>query len=646
MKRPLRIVNGILLGLFALAVAGAAFAGSVGSALSASIWIVLPYLTMRAADKPNGSIYRWAFGLNVFGIFAFCASGFALFTNMGADAKALAIALLIAICGAPFVWNLYALRRVKAQAAEIELYADDEPSVWSTPAPQTEPSVKVPAIASCNYLVRHWRGELSLPVSYWVNGSLLSVSIMLLFLFMAEVTSDWELRTTAFVMLGLMTLLIVLMIWSTVGILRSAGQHAKRGGSAGWATAAQVVTCLGALSFVGQLGTKIGPQMNEFASIAFNYDSLKRVEATLAPDGKSLALQGTIGTGSFEYVQQILNAASGVRTLVLDSQGGRLREAEQLAELVRERGMDTYVEGQCASACTYIFLAGKDRAATPNAMIGFHRPSFAGADDYDSGLSKMLTYYRAAGISERFLDRIRKTKSEEMWNPSRDELIDNGVLTRISLGGETATLASKVRSRSELELAYRSMPLIRAMDNRFPGTVDKALDAAWAQYESGASDGEVSSAARGIISGIYPKLLATADDAGLEGFLNLMIHQMNAAQALGPKACSLFLDSKLDVTKVFSRELIEEEMKWGLSQLEASPRVRETVPAAQFEKALEPIANVLDQSILQVIAAPEQFTDEPARRCTSMLAFYEAVAAQPSGARAVLMRGMFQAEKE
>jgi hypothetical protein len=42
---------------------------------------------------------------------------------------------------------------------------------------------------SRNYLMRHWRGELSLPISYWVNGSLLGVGFLLLFLLMGEVVS-------------------------------------------------------------------------------------------------------------------------------------------------------------------------------------------------------------------------------------------------------------------------------------------------------------------------------------------------------------------------------------------------------------------------------------------------------------------------
>lgn len=654
MKRAVKITNSILLALFFLSAVysglhtdSGGFAGIIGSA----IWVVLSYFTFRAAGSPRGALYSWAFGLNVFGLVCIFASMFAVIVNsMDNGSFELVAIFVVLLIAAPFAFNVYALRKLKfaAESEDFELLPDDEPRSWSPDVSDVLASTSTqPAshATSSNYFVRHWRGELSLPVSYWINGSLLGIVVLVLFLLVAEAVKEWTLRSTAFTMLGLWYLLILITIWSIVGIMRSAVQHPRRGGSSGWALTAQIFTVLGAISFAGRLVTEIGPQMREFASIAFNYDSLKRVNATVASNGQSLVLHGTFGTGSYDYVSQILAAAPAVRTIVLDSVGGRLREAEQLAALVRERELNTYVEGQCLSACTYVFIAGQDRAATPNAKIGFHRPSFAGTSDHEFGLNEMLSYYRTAGISEPFLTRIQDTASDDMWYPTRDELIENGVLNRISLGGETASLSSKVRSRSELVLSFRSIPLISAIEERFPGTVDRAVDAAWAAYENGANDSEIASAGRAIISKIYPQLLKTADDAGLDGFLNLMIHQLSAARDLGPKACAMFLDSKLDVTKVFPSELIKEEMNWGLAQLNAQPLRRAAIAQAQFEAALAPLTETLDESILQVIAAPEDFIDQPKRRCDAMLAFYEAVAAQPARPRSVLLRGMFQYEQ-
>jgi GYF domain 2 len=46
----------------------------------------------------------------------------------------------------------------------------DAPPAAPEPALAPPPVPGKPARANENYLVRHWRGELSLPMAYWVNG--------------------------------------------------------------------------------------------------------------------------------------------------------------------------------------------------------------------------------------------------------------------------------------------------------------------------------------------------------------------------------------------------------------------------------------------------------------------------------------------
>jgi hypothetical protein len=403
------------------------------------------------------------------------------------------------------------------------------------------------------------------------------------------------------------------------------------------------MTVIGILSFLGRLTTQIGPQMREYASIAFDRDSLGKITATLATNGQSLILRGAFGTGSASQVARLLDVAPGVRSIVLDSHGGRLREAEQVAALVRKRALDTYVEGQCLSACTYVFLAGSDRAATPNAQIGFHRPSFAGSSD-ERALGAMLAIYRAAGITEAFLARVEATGSHSMWYPTRDELIDNGVINRLSLGGESAAMSSTLfRSKAELALIYRSSVLMAAIDKRFPGTLDHAVEAAWSQHQRGALDGDINTAARRIFANVYPKLLATTNDAGLDGFLDLLVKQLKAAKNVSFKACSMYLDGELDVSKALPKEVLEQEIQWALQTLNApTPPARTPIDQALFEQALEQIVKKLGSDALNVASEPDAYQDQPAVRCNSLLALYEEVQLQPTATRHAVMRGLFQ----
>lgn len=289
---------------------------------------------------------------------------------------------------------------------------------------------------SRNYLVRHWRGELSLPVSYWINGGVLvGIVSMALYAAVNEMgNGSYSLRAISFASIGILLFSVTAWLWSIVGIWRSADHHVARGGTYGWASAARVMVVLGFIALTGNLSTTILPQVKELALIAIGNDPLGEIVIKVSANGQSVIAIGTLREGSAAKVQKILDAAPGATTLVLNSNGGRLFEAQQLARAVRNRNLDTYVEHQCVSACTYIFLAGRDRVATPNAKIGFHQPSFPGldADTQRFMMQDMINVYRATGLPDEFIQRIGRTSPEDMWYPTREELIDSNVITRIS----------------------------------------------------------------------------------------------------------------------------------------------------------------------------------------------------------------------
>lgn len=293
---------------------------------------------------------------------------------------------------------------------------------------------------SSGYLVRHWRGELSLPVSYWINGNILVgiMSVALLATVNGMENGNYSLRAISFASLGILLFSIMAWLWSIVGIWRSADHHVARGGMSAWATMAKFMVVVGIIAMAGKLTTNILPQVKELTLIAIGNDPIGDIVIKVSANGQSVIVIGTLREGSAAEVQKILDAAPGATSLVLSSNGGRLFEAQQLARAVRNRNLDTYVKDQCISACTYVFLAGRDRAAAPNARIGFHQPSFPGLDTNTqrSMTQDMMDVYRSAGLPEAFLQRIVKTSPEDMWYPTREELIDSNVITRMSLGGE------------------------------------------------------------------------------------------------------------------------------------------------------------------------------------------------------------------
>ncbi len=234
-------------------------------------------------------------------------------------------------------------------------------------------------------------------------------------------SAGWHLAAGAFTLLA--------VACCKAGAWRVASQclSAARGA---WVVKLGVVLC-GAATLVLLAARHEGGQVVEMGRIALGQDPVPVVRAHLADGGRSLVIQGTLGAGSAAVVREALQEAPGLTQVRLVSPGGRLFEARAIAREIQQRGLRTHADGDCASACTVLLLAGRERSAAAGARIGFHRPQFAGVDDerwVDAQV--LMAVYRAAGLGAAFIERVRRTPAGSMWFPTRDELLRNHVLTR------------------------------------------------------------------------------------------------------------------------------------------------------------------------------------------------------------------------
>jgi len=498
-----------------------------------------------------------------------------------------------------------------------------------------------------HFLSQHWRGELPLSIAFWLNGGVITgIGTAMLGGFVSILNhSDQSLRMLSFLNLSALVLLGISWIWACVGIWRSAEKQAIQDGSAKWKNAAQASIILGILLMIGPFSQNFVPQLKECALIASGHDPLGTVHIIASANKKSVIVNGMLREGSAAKIRKILDATPAATSLMLNSSGGRVLEAKELAALVRTRKLDTYVEGQCSSACTYIFLAGKDRAATPNAQIGFHQPSFPGIDlpTQMSITQDMLEVYRSAGLPETFIKTIAQVPPQEMWHPNRDELIEAHVITRVSLGGETATIGTAVRSRQELLLILQSLPLFQAAEKRFPGTAQEAVKRGWAVNEKGGTDAQMMNAVRSVFSDVYPKLLRTASPDTLDEFVNLLLKEMSAAQLVSDLACAQLMVAKLDILKTLPQDIVEQEERFFLKALAEPPRVEPATPdPARVTAAIQRAMISLSPQYLPVVMNITTETNQPALRCEATIAFYRAIAHLPTPERHIALQGLFQ----
>jgi uncharacterized membrane protein YhaH (DUF805 family) len=104
------------------------------------------------------------------------------------------------------------------------------------------------------YIARHWRGEFSLPISYWVNYCLFNAVMWLISVsvpFLVDIAKNPVIFAVT-VSVG-WSLAIAIGLWQLVGVWRSAGKHKGRGGRGFWAGAAHTMVILGVIGLVTTL---------------------------------------------------------------------------------------------------------------------------------------------------------------------------------------------------------------------------------------------------------------------------------------------------------------------------------------------------------------------------------------------------------
>ena len=287
-----------------------------------------------------------------------------------------------------------------------------------------------------SYIARHWRGELSLPWSYWVNGGLVGViagaTITVIAGVLVHEQLDAQPIPALLWMCAIWLCAALLTLWQGVGIWRSATRY-RAAGKGRWGVVAKVMVALGAASTFWQFFMQGLPQIAGVAEIVAGDRSLGPHQFKVVAYGEMLEFSGGIKFGVAKELEDFLNAMPELKTVRLDSVGGRIREAQKMSDLIKERGLSTLVEKQCLSACTIVFLGGQDRAILSSARLGFHQPTYRGitAAERSRSVAAEEERLQKLGLSRAFAERANEAEPSSMWFPESSELLREHVVTRI-----------------------------------------------------------------------------------------------------------------------------------------------------------------------------------------------------------------------
>jgi hypothetical protein len=245
-------------------------------------------------------------------------------------------------------------------------------------------------------------------------------------------------------------------------------------------------------------------------------------------DGSVIYVIGHIALGSYRKFRRISLSLPNLKTVYLASPGGNVMEGYLIGTILRERKLNTYVEYDCASSCTQIFVAGVERSVGPSARLGFHEAYGEDANgktigDYsDNGKlnTLMLGSYKRSGVSQDFAEQGLKTRYDKMWYPNLDQMKKAKFVTRSALAEEMKVPFKVGLSQSEIEAALSKDEFWDILKVRRNALYLKTVDKLWRHGQAGGQFDDISKDSyANIEDDIYADMANANDEVANDMFI-------------------------------------------------------------------------------------------------------------------------------
>lgn len=512
-----------------------------------------------------------------------------------------------------------------------------------------------PLLISSNrsYFVRHWRGDLPLARSYWVNTFLVTA---LLRAFLTGLAGAVEIAShpTAYSLLAvaMWAILFAVTPWQLVGLWRSAVKDIEKSRRIFWPRVAQAVVVFAAIVSVYTVYAQAWPQVTEYLRIARGADTYRAHTIRVLRQGTELELSGAIPFGLTEEIEKHLDVNPDIRVIHLNSIGGRIAEARKLRGLIASRQLITYSAKGCGSACVDAFMGGKIRVLGRDAQLGFHQPSFPGmpADQLTSEIEAEKRYFIEAGVDAGFVRKAFAVPNNELWTPSPQELLQAGVITHISDGSDFAMSEADLWGDAKnIENELLKTSIYQAVKTHDPETYKQILTEFQNAARGRASRSELAGRTRDHLARAVQRHLPHASDDSLIDFTTVLIDEMNQLGSVSGELCYALLFSQDSGGVDFSRHLTQATQQ---AEMNAMARIIDT--AATNPQAIpseEEVANDLKAVMSRLVrrhgndvamlANAQSAAVDKAKTCTISVALYSEVLTLSRQHSAKLLRFMF-----
>lgn len=526
-----------------------------------------------------------------------------------------------------------------------------EASPWQAVGGPAEPSAPAAAEPRRNYLRRHWDGDLSLGISYWVNGVLVTLPLVLIGVAMGQ--ADWTTKPRGMALLAILwaVLVVVATLWQLVGIWRSSENHVARGGKPVWSGLAKAMVVLGFLRFGLDVSQTTLPQISGLVDIVAGDPAMAGHQLRVLNDGAELEFSGPIGFGVTEEVEKLLDAHPTIGVVHLNSNGGRVEEAKKLAELIEARGLTTYTSTECASACTLAFLGGARRVLGEGARLGFHGFDFPGSTSLNrtQWAQEGANWMMSRGVQGAFAMQAMEEGHTSMWYPERAELLASGVVTEEAGFGEMGFSGVSAEDLKNLEEHLLKVELFAALKEIEPAIYERVSASMMEGMRRGRPMSEIRAAILPEVSALYMQRTPYASDEAVIGLTELLVAQMEDLMGKDPRWCYQMMseDAQLsgEAGSHVRQDLRERELVVGAAVLRSAATGRYGPrPDEAFERQIEEVVGQLmatwgsDAAVLADLGDPSV---DAATACGVTLDMYRLILAKPKAEAGQMLRTLY-----
>lgn len=280
-----------------------------------------------------------------------------------------------------------------------------------------------------------WRGEQGLGRTV-ILGSLTVLLWTATIWALIDLVTDQDSYTGNFAIRQWLALLLIVsfgagLIWWSVGLMRCAFRRHREGSS----FATSMVTFMGSLLFMLEATSWNIGLANEWVQGWWDDISDQRpaTQVTHDPALGRIVIRGEIGFGSAKALDQAINQRPALTLVEINSPGGYVVEGLAMAKLIEKNQMDTVSLVECASACTLLLAAGKERYLGPEVEVGFHR-SHSVRQPFSTAWTRtdhqIADYYRSRDTSDEFIRHALDTPSYTIWIPDHGRMFAAGYATK------------------------------------------------------------------------------------------------------------------------------------------------------------------------------------------------------------------------